>query len=109
MECQGRLNKPQWAWYEKDPFLLKDCGSDFHLVWWNTWSEIFFEPIQTILVLDVLIFRPEKLEKNSIVSNAAKSDLGEPSRASEVSSAYCDILCSVFFYIYTFNIFILFN
>jgi hypothetical protein len=49
------------------------------------------------LVLDVLILKPEKLEKYSIVSSAAKSDCGEPSRASEVSSAYCDILCSVLF------------
>jgi hypothetical protein len=40
------------------------------------------------MVFEVLIPRPEKLEKNSIVSKAAKSDSGEPSRAREVSSAY---------------------
>ena len=30
-----------------------------------------------------------------MISNAANGDLGEPSRTSEVSSAYCEILCSL--------------
>ena len=30
-----------------------------------------------------------------MISNAANRDLGEPSRTSEVSFAYCEILCSL--------------
>ena len=76
--------------------------SSFHLVWWKTWSENFLEPIHTILVFEVLILRPEKLEKNSMISNSENKDSEEPSRVNEVSSAYCDILCSLSFMIYLY-------
>lgn len=54
----------------------------------------FLEPIHTIFVLELFIFKPEMCEKNSKVSRAAKSDIGEPSKISEVSSAYLEILRS---------------
>ena len=62
---------------------------------WNTWLENFFAPIHIIFVLEQFIFKPENFEKESKVSRAANRELGEPSRVSDVSSAYYEILCSL--------------
>lgn len=65
-----------------------DPQSSFQREWWKTSLENFLEPIHTIFVLELFIFKPEMCEKKSKVSRAAKSDIGEPSKMSEVSSAY---------------------
>ena len=83
-----------------------DPQSSFHLEWWNTWLENFFEPIHIIFVLEQFIFKPENFEKKSNVSRAANKELGEPSRVSDVSSAYweiyvlyCEHKCPLYFYL----------
>ena len=54
--------------------------SSFHLVWWYTWSENFWNQSNFFLFY---IYLPYSIK-------CCKKNMDEPSRVSEVSSAYCE-------------------
>ena len=51
-------------------------------------------PIHTAWVFSKLILRPEKLEKSDNTLSVLFNELLVPSKRNNVSSAYCDSLCS---------------
>ena len=79
------------------PKRLKVClpQSSFHFVL-IAFVSIVLEPIHTNCVFLKLTLRPDIIAKSSNSFNNSFNDFPEPSRNMDVSSAYCEILCSEF-------------
>ena len=79
------------------PKSLKVClpHNSFHFVLIELVSN-FLAPIRTSCVLSKLTLRPDIAAKKSNSFKSSFNELSEPSRNMDMSSAYCEILCSEF-------------
>ena len=69
---------------------------NFHLVF--IVAELNFSfPIQTTCVLSKFTFKPEIIEKSCNTFNISLSEFSDPSKMTDISSAYCDSLYSLLF------------
>ena len=75
-----------------------------HLVCIEEVSNVF-EPIHTSCVFSKLIFRPDIFAKTSSSFNISFNNFSEPSRNTDVSSAYCESCALIGLYVFLLLLF----